>query len=31
VGVVKETQGSGAPGRRPEIERLLLRFGKGRG
>jgi hypothetical protein len=28
VGVVKETQGSGAPGRRPEIERLLLKWKK---
>lgn len=26
VGVVRETQGSGRPGRRPEIERVLLRW-----
>jgi hypothetical protein len=28
VGVVRETQGSGAPGRRPEIERVLLKWKK---
>lgn len=29
VGVVRETQGSGRPGRRPEIERVLLRWKPG--
>ena len=29
VGVVKETQGTGTPGRKPEIERVLLRWVKG--
>jgi hypothetical protein len=28
VGVVRETQGSGRPGRRPEIERVLLKWVK---
>jgi hypothetical protein len=28
VGVVRETQGSGRPGRRPEIERVLLKWAK---
>jgi hypothetical protein len=28
VGVVKETQGTGTPGRKPEIERILLRWGR---
>ena len=31
VGVVRETQGSGGPGRRPEIERVLLKWKKGGG
>jgi hypothetical protein len=28
VGVVRETQGTGRPGRRPEIERVLVKWGK---
>lgn len=31
VGVLRETQGSGAPGRRPEIERVLLKWRKASG
>lgn len=31
VGVIRETQGTGAPGRRPEIERVLLKWSRAGG